>query len=86
MRTGCSRRLRTAVHYWIDNAIKRDSHWKGRYAALRASGHSHGRALRGVGDRLLATLVAVLTTNTPYDPERRRQGVIGPAAVPLLQI
>jgi transposase len=85
MRTGCSRRLRTAVHYWIDNAVKRDSHWKARYAALRASGHSHGRALRGVGDRLLATLVAVLTTDTPYDPERRRRGVIGPAAVPLLQ-
>jgi transposase len=84
MRTGCNQRLRTAVHYWIDNAVKRDAHWKARYAALRASGHSHGRAIRGVGDRLLATLVAVLKANTPYDAERRR-GVIGPAAVPLLQ-
>ena len=78
MRHGCSRRLRTAVHYWVDNAVKRDAHWKARYAALRASGHSHGRALRGVGDRLLATLVAVLVTDTPYDATRRR-GVIGPA-------
>jgi transposase len=85
MRTGCSRRLRTAVHYWIGNAVQRDSHWKERYAALRGSGHSHGRALRGVGDRLLATLIAVLTTNTPYDPERPRRGEIGPAAAPFLQ-
>jgi transposase len=85
MRTGCSRRLRTAVHYWIANAVQRDSHWKERYTALRGSGHSHGRALRGVGDRLLATLIAVLTTNTPYNPERPRRGVIGPAAAPLLQ-
>lgn len=79
MRGGCSRRLRTAVHYWVDNAVKRDPHWKARYAAHRARGHSHGRAIRGVGDRLLATLVAVLTTNMPYDADRRR-GVTGPAA------
>jgi transposase len=79
MRMGCSRRLRLAMHYWVDNAIKRDPHWKDRYAALRASGHSHARALRGVGDRLLATLIAVLASKTPYDPAHRR-GVIGPAA------
>jgi transposase len=78
MRTGCNRRLRTAVHYWVGNAIKHDPHWKDRYAALRAVGHPHARALRGVGDRLLATLVAVLATETPYDPTRR--GVTGPAA------
>lgn len=79
MRTGCNHRLRTAVHYWAGNAIKHDPHWKDRYARLRAAGHSHARALRGVGDRLLATLVAILTTETPYDPARR--GVTGPAAV-----
>jgi transposase len=72
MRYGCSRRLRTAVHYWSDNAVKHDAHWKARYAALRASGHSHGRTLRGIGDRLLATLIAMLKTRTPYDPGRRR--------------
>jgi transposase len=84
MRTSCSRRLRTAVHYWAGNAIQHDSHWKSRYAELRASGHSHGRALRGVGDRLLATLVSVLKSKTPYDPTRRR-AVPGPAPV-LLQV
>ena len=78
MRYTCSRRLRTAVHYWAGGAAQRDDHWKARYASLRASGHSHGRALRGIGDRLLATLVAVLRTNTPYDPQRRR-GVPSPA-------
>jgi len=80
MRTSCSRRLRIAVFYWAGNAIQRDQHWKSRYGALRAAGHSHSRALRGIADRLLATLVAVLKTNTPYDPTRR--GVSGPAGLP----
>jgi transposase len=72
MRSGCSGRLRTAIHYWIGNAIQRDAHWKAHYAALRAAGHSHGRAGRGVGDRLIGTLVAVLKSRTPYAADRRR--------------
>jgi transposase len=80
MRSSCSSRLRTAVHYWAGGAAKLDPHWKARYAALRAGGHSHGRALRGIGDRLLATMVAVLKTRTPYDPAHR--GVPAPAATP----
>lgn len=82
MRTSCSRRLRTAVFYWAGNAIQKDLHWKNRYAALRAAGHSHGRSLRGIADRLLATLIAMLKTNTPYDPARR--GVPRPKSLPLL--
>jgi transposase len=81
MRHSCSRRLRTAIHYWAGGAVQRDPHWKSRYASLRASGHTHGRALRGIGDRLLATLVAVLRTRTPYNPERKR-GVHSPAPDP----
>jgi len=81
MRHTCSRRLRTAIHYWAQGAAQRDEHWKARYAHLRSSGHSHGRALRGIGDRLLATLIAVLKTNTLYDPARRRD-VHGPAPLP----
>jgi transposase len=77
MRTSCSRRLRTAVFYWAGNAIQLDQHWKSRYGSLRAAGHSHGRALRGIADRLLATLVAILKTRTPYDSARR--AVPGPA-------
>lgn len=70
MRTSCSRRLRLAVFYWAGNAIKLDLHWKARYAAHRAAGQSHGRALRGIADRLLAILMAVLKNNVPYDPAR----------------
>jgi transposase len=81
MRHSCSRRLRTAIHFWAGGAAQRDPYWKSRYASLRASGHSHGRALRGIGDRLLATLIAVLRTRTPYDPERKR-GVPGPVQTP----
>jgi transposase len=84
MRTSCSRRLRLAVFYWAGNAIQLDPHWKNRYAVLRAAGHSHGRALRGIADRLLATLVALLKTNSLYDPERR--GVPRPASVGLASI
>lgn len=72
MRTACNHRLRTAVHYWSSNAVLRDTFWKNRYATLRAAGHSHARALRTIGDRLLAVLIAILKTGTPYDPERRR--------------
>ena len=71
MRNSCSRRLRTAVFYWAGNAIQKDLHWKNRFAESRAAGHSHGRALRGIADRLLATLVAMLKANTAYEPARR---------------
>jgi transposase len=71
-RMSCNPRLRTALHYWTGNAVLKDSHWKSRYARARAAGHSHARALRGIGDRLLAVMITILKTNTPYDPERRR--------------
>jgi len=35
------------------------------------SGHSHGRALRGVADRLLAVLIAMLNQQSVIDPQRR---------------
>ncbi|MCI0354113.1 MAG: hypothetical protein L0099_03600 [Acidobacteria bacterium] len=41
------------------------------YHHLRARGHSHGRALRGVADRLLAMLCAMLRRHTLFDPNRR---------------
>ncbi len=71
MRTSCNHRLRTAVHYWITNAVQRDESCKSQYANLRAAGHSHARALRGVGDRLLAATIAILKTRVPFDPNRR---------------
>ena len=80
MRASCSGRLRTAVHYWIGNAVQRDPRCKAHYAALRSAGHSHGRASRGVGDRLLATLVAVLKAGRPYSADYPRCPSAAPPA------
>lgn len=72
MRHACSRRLRDAVHFWAGNAMTRDPKAKALYAAQRARGHTHGRALRGLADRLLGVLLAMLRTGTLYDAERRQ--------------
>jgi len=71
MRQGCNTRLRDALYHWARVSIQTDSHSRAHYAALRRKGHSHGRALRGVADRWLAVLVAMLRTGVPYDPSRR---------------
>ncbi len=74
MRQACSGRLRTAVYHWARVATQHDARSRVRYGALRARGHTHGRALRGVADRLLAVACAMLQTRTAYDPSR--QGVV----------
>ena len=71
MRRSCNERLRNAIYHWSRCSMQRDPHSKEHYAELRAKGHSHGRALRGVADRLLAVLVAMLRSGTTYDPNRR---------------
>ena len=71
MRRGCNRRLRYAVYHWGRVAIQGDPKARAHYEQLRRRGHSHGRALRGVVDRLLAMLMAMLRTRTLYDPKRR---------------
>jgi transposase len=71
MRHACNHRLRNAAHYWGQSAIRHDPHTRAHYDRLRAHGHSHGRALRGVVDRLLRVLIAMLATQTVYDPSRR---------------
>jgi transposase len=71
MRYACNPRLRNALHYWGQTAVRYDPRCQAQYAQLRARGHSHGRALRGVLDRLLRVLMAMLTTQTAYDPARR---------------
>jgi hypothetical protein len=49
-----------------------------RYAELRKRGHSHGRALRTVADRLLAVACAMLRARTVFNPTR--SGVLKEAA------
>ena len=70
MRHACSHRLRWAMHHWARAAIPLAPHVREHYASLRARGHTHGRALRGVGDRLLRIATAVLKSGDPYDPTR----------------
>ena len=42
------------------------------YTAQRQRGHTHGRALRAVADRLRRILVAMLTTRTLFDCSKAR--------------
>lgn len=71
-RYACNSRLRNACHYLAFNAIRCDLRSRDHYAQLRAAGHTHGRALRGVADRLLAVLIAMLKSRTLYDASRRQ--------------
>lgn len=73
MRQSCNERLRNAFYHWSRVSTQHDPRSKLHYANLRAKGHSHGRALRGVADRLLSVLFAMLRTGTTYDPARRCQ-------------
>jgi hypothetical protein len=71
MRRARSLPLNNALHHWARIAVLRDPLAKDHYDRLRASGHSHARALRGVIDRILAVAVAMLRDRTLYDPTRR---------------
>jgi transposase len=68
MRYAAHVRLRQAVYHWARVASQHDPKSKARYAALRQRGHSHGRALRGVGDRLLGLACVLLQKQTLFDP------------------
>jgi transposase len=86
MRYACNGRLREALHHWVMNAVQLDPRARAHYAELRARGHRHGRAVRGVGDRLLAVLLAMLKTNNAYDPSRRQSPrPLTTVATPALQ-
>jgi len=71
MRYACNPRLRNALYYWGFISVRHDPHSRQHYQFLRGRGHSHGRALRGVVDRLLTVLMAMLSAQTTYDPARR---------------
>src|SRR5215468_12189763 len=69
MRYAAHVRLRRTVYHWARIATQHDPKSKARYAALRQRGHSHGRALRGVADRLLGLACVLLQKQTPFDPQ-----------------
>ena len=66
-RHACNTRLQTAAHHWGRVAIQHDPISRKRYAALRARGHKHARALRGVVDRLLYVLCTLLERQVLFD-------------------
>lgn len=70
MRRACNTRLREALHHMASTARQWDAAAKAHYESARSKGQTHGRALRGVGDRLLRILVAALRAGVLYDPER----------------
>jgi transposase len=69
MRYAAQVRLRQAVFHWARVAVLNDPECRGRYEALRARGHSYGRALRGVADRLLGVACVLLRRRTLFDPD-----------------
>lgn len=69
MRQACDASLRNACYHWARVSAQHDEHARAYYAAQRARGHNHGRALRSLADRWLRVLMAMLLTRTLYDPE-----------------
>jgi hypothetical protein len=56
------------VFHWARVAIMHDPKSRSRYEALRQRGHSYGRALRGVADRLLGVACVLLRRQVRFDP------------------
>jgi hypothetical protein len=71
-RWGCNKRLRGAFCTLADSA----RHWhpwaQDLYAAARARGHDHPRALRTVGRALSSVVSRCWQDGVPYDPARHR--------------
>jgi transposase len=68
MRYAAQARLRQAVFHWARVAVMHDPTSRSRYEALRARGHSYGRALRSVADRLLGVTCVLLRRRTLFNP------------------
>lgn len=71
MRQACNERLRNAIYHWSRVSVQRDDISRQKYSALRARGHSHGRALRSVADSLLRVLFGMLKHRTLFNAAQR---------------
>ena len=71
-RLACHHRLANAVYHWARVAVQHDPTSRAKYAQLRSRGHSHGRALRSVADRLLGVACAMLNQGQTFDPARAK--------------
>jgi transposase len=79
MRYGCNLRLRNAAYHWARSGAQNDTASRANYQRLRARGHSHGRSLRSVADRLLRILMTLLSRGQIFDPSHGQQS---PLSVP----
>lgn len=68
MRRACNTFLRNAIHTMAEKSVPNDDAMKARYKALRARGHTHGRACRQLADKQLGCLRAMLRDRTLYNP------------------
>ena len=82
MRYAAQVRLRQAVFHWARVAVQTDRTCRGRYESLRARGHSYGRALRGVADRLLRVACVLLQRQTLFDPDHGAPAGLSARALP----
>lgn len=76
MRYAAQARLRQAVFHWARAAAQKDPKSRVRYDALRARGHSYGRALRGVADRLLGIACLLLLRREMFDPDHGKSAAL----------
>jgi transposase len=80
MRYACNARLRDAGYHWARTGAQKDPPSRAYYAQLRARGHSHGRALRSVADRLLRVLITLLNRRQLFDPTHSQPAPVAVAA------
>ena len=80
MRYACNARLRNAGYHWARTGAQQDPGSRTYYAALRARGHSHGRALRSVADRLLRILMKLLICGHVFDPNHGQRASLAASA------
>jgi transposase len=78
-RHACNNRLRTALYHWARVAIQHDPTSRQRYAELRRRGHTHGRSLRTVADRLLYVLCTLLERGILFEAQAKSAPIVAAA-------
>jgi transposase len=76
-RWACNHRLQEAVFHWARTSVQCNLCLQTLYARQRQAGHSYGRALRGVGDRLATVLFAMLRKRELFEPEHQQKPTSG---------
>jgi len=70
IRRACNPRLRHALYHWARASLQHDAAARAYYDRRRRAGTPHATALRCLGARWLRILVAMLKSQSPYDPSR----------------